>query len=208
MRKLRRVAAVPMLVVAILWTGPTPASATADNVAVAINTKDDTFRWRQAFKITRVTGDVVDQSNVAAASASCERCRTVAVAVQVVLITGDPSTVTPFNDAVAINQNCSLCATYAGAFQWVITTGGPVHFTEAGSARIDQLREELRAHIESATFGPTEPGDDPLDTTEIEVFDAEVEALVHQLDEILANEVVLSGGGRIEKIEDVDLLAS
>jgi hypothetical protein len=208
MRKLRRVLTIPMLVFGLIWVAPTPAGAVADNIAVAVNTKDDTYRWRQAFKIVRVNGDVVDQANAAAATASCERCRTVAVAVQVVLITGDPHTVTPLNIALAINENCNLCATYAGAFQWVITTNGPVHFTEAGSAEIDDIREDLAALIAGATFGPTEPGDDPLDTTEIEAFDLEVEAIVHRLDAVLANEVVRSGGGNILTTEDVDLLAS
>jgi hypothetical protein len=89
----------------------------------------------------------------------------------------------------------------------VITTNGPVHFTEVGSAEIDDIREDLSALIAGATFGPTEPGDDPLDTSEIEAFDLEVEALVHRLDAVLANEVLRSGGGNITTTEDVDLLS-
>jgi hypothetical protein len=206
MKSLRRTMVFPLLALAFLWGVPTPASA-VDNAAIAINTKDDTFVSRQAFKITRVNDDVADEANVAWAQASCERCRTAAVAFQIVLITDDAHTVTPFNGAFAVNELCTLCATYAGAFQYVVTTGQPVHFTESGNEKIDLIKQELKALIAGATFGPTEPGDDPLDLTEIQAFDAQVTALFSRLENVVDSELVRVGGGHVDENVDVDLAA-
>jgi hypothetical protein len=86
----------------------THALAVADNAAVAINTKDDVYVSRQAFKVTRVFGDVVDESNGAAAVSSCERCRTAAVAFQV--IDGD-GVERDVERCRHLNQECLSCAT-------------------------------------------------------------------------------------------------
>jgi putative peptide zinc metalloprotease protein len=197
---LRRMIAIPLLVLGFLWSIPVPASASDDNAALAINTKDDTYRWKRAFRVTRVSDTTVDSANVAWAQSSCERCRTAAVAVQIVLITGDADTVTPANLAFAINQECDTCATYAGAWQFVVTTGQPVHFTEAGSAKIEQIKEDLKVLLEGATFGPT--------FEEIDAFNQQVDALVSQLDAVLETEIVKNGSdGRVEEMEESDLAA-
>jgi len=194
MKAFRRLTLLPLVAV-LVATGPPAAIAAADNAAVAINTRDDTYVQRQAFKVTRSNGDVVDQSNGAAAVSSCERCRTVAVAFQVLIGTGTASTVTPENVAIALNQQCLSCATYAGAFQLVITPHTQVHFTEAGNERIDQIRAELQALIASASFGPS--------LEEIDLFNAQVAALFDQLVAVVQAELVLAGGGTITT--DVDL---
>ncbi|MFN2471431.1 MAG: hypothetical protein ABR583_10705 [Gaiellaceae bacterium] len=96
-----------------------------DNAAIAINTKDGSSVFKLAFKIRKVAGDVVDETNAAVAYSSCESCRTVAIAIEIVLVTGNPSVVTPTNLAIAINENCNLCTAFAAAYQIVIGTGGP-----------------------------------------------------------------------------------
>jgi putative peptide zinc metalloprotease protein len=197
---LRRMIAIPLLVLGFLWSVPVPASASDDNVALAINTKDDTYRWKRAFRVTRISDTTVDSANLAWAQSSCERCRTAAVAVQIVLITGDADTVAPANLAVAINQECDTCATYAGAWQFVVTTGQPVHFTEAGSAKIEQIKEDLKVLLAGATFGPT--------FEEIDAFNQQVDDLVSQLDAVLETEIVKNGsGGRVEEMEESDVAA-
>jgi putative peptide zinc metalloprotease protein len=139
-----------ILLLALLLAFAAPASAPADqggggdNAAVAINTKDNNSVFRFAFKIRRVAGDVVDQGNAAVAFASCTDCETSAIAVQVVFATGDPSTVTPQNIALAINENCTRCETYADARQFVLTTDGPVHFTAEGNQTIAEIKQAIR----------------------------------------------------------------
>lgn len=115
-----------------------------DNTAIAINTKDGTSLFKLAFAIRRVGGDVVDQTNAAVAFASCTDCQTVAVAIEVVLVTGDPSVVTPTNLALALNEECDLCVTVADAIQWVLGTGGQVHFTAEGNQALARIRQELQ----------------------------------------------------------------
>lgn len=198
MTKMRRWALLPLVVV-LLATGTLPAVAAADNTAVIVNTKDDTFAWRKAFKITRSNGDDVLESNGAAAVSSCERCRTAAVAFQVVIATGTGSTVAPENVAIALNQGCVSCATYAGAYQLTITPHTQVRFTEAGNAEIDAIRAELQTLLAGASFGNS--------FEEIEAFDAQVGALFDRLVEVMHREVVLVGNGTVSTDVDVDAAA-
>src|SRR3712207_6568132 len=92
---------------------PDAAAAGGDTSAVAINTKDGSSVFRLAFAIKRVAGDVVDNENAAVAYSRCERCRSVAISIQIVLVTGSPSVVTPKNVAVAVNEQCTLCTSFA-----------------------------------------------------------------------------------------------
>jgi hypothetical protein len=194
MKKLRRAALLPL--VAVLFASGTPvATAAADNVAVAVNRKDDTYVSRHAFKITRSNGDEVLESNGAASVSSCERCRTAAVAFQIVVATGEGSTVAPQNVAIAINQECISCATYAGAYQLTITPRTQVHFTEPGNEAIDEIRAQLQALLAGASFGNS--------TEEIAAFDAQVGALFHRLMDVVDHELALVGGGTISTDVDV-----
>jgi putative peptide zinc metalloprotease protein len=157
-----------------------PAVAHAqDSAAVAINTKDGTSIFRVAFKIARVNQEVVDQSNAAAAWASCTDCQAIAAAFQIVLIFSDPDVVTPSNIALAINWECTTCIAFASAYQWVLTTGGPVHFTAEGN----ELLAEVRKRLHELT---------KLDLT-LEQLIAELEALAEIIRNVLANEMVPAG---------------
>jgi putative peptide zinc metalloprotease protein len=169
------------LVLAVGLTASTAGIAAADSVAVAINTKDGSSIFRFAFHITRVMGDVVDQSNAAAAVSSCTDCQTVAVAIQVVLIMSDASVITPTNEAIALNIECSGCETLASAFQYVLSTGGPVHFTAEGNQEIAQLRHQLIELMKNSST---------MSLTEIQ---AQVEQIAHQLAHVVATQLVPAG---------------
>jgi putative peptide zinc metalloprotease protein len=102
---------------AAAWAEESDDGGSADNAAVAINTKDGKSIFDFAFSIRRVAGDVVDETNAAVAYNECEECRAVAVAIQIVLVVGHPSVVTPTNLAVAVNYQCTLCESLAMAYQ-------------------------------------------------------------------------------------------
>jgi hypothetical protein len=193
MKRIRRLTVLPILAF-VLATGAPSAMAAADNSAVAINQKDDTYVWRQAFKITRSNGDDVVESNGAAAVSQCERCRTAAVAFQVLIATGSASTVTPDNVAFAFNDGCFECATYAGAFQLIITPKTQIHFTESGNDEIDAIRAELQSVIAHAAFDPS--------VEQIDIFNAQVRSLFERLVTVVDGEMVRVGGGGIST--DVD----
>jgi putative peptide zinc metalloprotease protein len=118
--------------------------SSGDNAAIAINTKSGSSLFKFAFSIRKVAGDVVDNTNAAVAYASCEQCQTTAIAIQIVLVTGSPSVVTPQNLALAINDQCTLCETFAGAYQIVLGTGGPVKLTNEGKRQLWELVRQVR----------------------------------------------------------------
>jgi putative peptide zinc metalloprotease protein len=157
-----------------------PAAAAQDNAAVAINTKDGTSIFRVAFQIARVNKDIVDNTNAAAAWASCTECQAIAAAFQIVLIFSDPEVATPTNLALAINWECDACVAFASAYQWVLTTGGPVHFTAAGNQQLAEVRQRLHelSQMENLT---------------LEELLAELEALAEIIRNVLANEMVSAG---------------
>jgi putative peptide zinc metalloprotease protein len=185
------------LVLAAGLAATRPASALAeggDNAAVAVNTKDGSSLFKFAFAIRRVGGDVVDQTNAAVAYASCDTCQTVAIAIEIVLVTGYPSTVTPTNLALAVNYQCTLCVTVADAYQFVISTGGPVHFTAEGNREIARIRHEIR-----------ELGKQNLSVAELQ---ARLDDLIGQLKQVLATQLVPAGQSGEEHGDESDTTES
>lgn len=152
-----------------------------DNVASEINTKDNSNVFDLSFNIRRVMAGAVDIDNAAVAVASCQDCRTIAVAIQIVLIFSDPDVVTTDNLALALNVECSSCETMALAYQYVLTTGGPVYFTAEGNKAItdilNQMREILRTNQDMS----------------LEEIAAQVDVLVEQLYAIVDTELVAAG---------------
>ena len=103
--------------------------------------------------MSRQRGDgVVDHLNAARARARCIRCGATAIAFQIVLVSGSPTTVMPRNTAEAINLECTECATVAEARQFVRVLPAPVRFTDAGQAVLADVREQLRA-LEARDLG-------------------------------------------------------
>lgn len=172
-----------------------PALAQDDNVAVAENTEDGSSVFRFAFTIKRVAGDVVDPTNAAVAYASCEGCATVAVAMQVVLVSGDPEVVAPQNVAVAVNEDCDLCVTLALAYQYVLVAGDePVHFTKEGKERLKEVKRAFK-ELERSDLAPEE-------------VLARVQALAQVVNDVVANEVVVGPPGQAKKEAEADAAAS
>lgn len=148
-----------------------------DNAAVAINTKDGSSLFKFAFSIRTVLGGVVDNENAAVAYASCESCRTTAIAIQIVFVVGSPSTVTPKNYAIALNEKCTLCQTFASAYQFVIgVPSADVGFTKAGKKELKEILKEFKA-LKKEDYTAEE-------------FKAKTDALAARLRAVLKNELV------------------
>ncbi len=180
----RRILAALAALVVGLPAGTVPAlAADGDTAAVAVNTKDGSSLFRFAFSVRRILGNVVDQSNTAVAYASCTECRTVAISVQVLLVSGSPDTVTPTNLALALNDGCTECETLASAYQFVFGTGDDLRFTAAGRRQIAEIRrrfQELRKQGDSLS---------------LEEIQTRADALAGELREVLASEVTPRGPG-------------
>jgi putative peptide zinc metalloprotease protein len=146
------------------------------NLALAIAREDATSVFALAFAVTELSHGALDQSNQALAIASCERCRAIAIAIQIVLVLNDPAIIAPENSAVAVNYACTLCETLALAYQIIFGIGEPVAFTEEGLARLAEIKRELQ-----------ELGDSGLSLEEIQ---ASVEQLVEEIHYVLETELV------------------
>jgi len=176
--------------------GITPEGGGGGNVnneVVVLNTVDGRFANRAGFGTARVTGDTAENQNAAAATSSCSDCRTVAVAVQIVLIQRtDASNISPSNVAVAINNNCLRCDTFAAAYQYVITTDGLVRFTPEGEQQLSALQDEIRAL--AATDGVPFPE-----------LEAQIDARVEQMWAVVDSELAKVGKfGRGNTAKDTD----
>lgn len=88
---------------------------------------------------------VANQNLASAQSANCVGCRTVAVAMQVILIEGDPTDFEPANAAAAVNGNCDTCQTYAYAFQYVVQPGRVVYLSGDAQQQLLALRQQVDA---------------------------------------------------------------
>jgi putative peptide zinc metalloprotease protein len=153
-----------------------PASAHADNAAIAVNTKDGSSVFKFAFAIRHVMSDVVDETNAAVSYASCTDCTTTAIAIEIVLVNGSPSTFTPTNMAMAINYQCNLCNTFAAAYQFVIQGTGPMHFTHDALKTMAEIRKQIR-ELQDQNLSPFE-------------LQAALDPLIAQLKDVLANGLV------------------
>lgn len=126
------------------------AAGSIVNRAVAQNDRDDSYLHRLAFSVRQTSGDTVTVDNLAFAAASCRACRTVAVAVQVVVVArhgrhdGPSGTLelTAVNRAVAANERCVDCDTLALAYQFVVVDED-LRLSAEARQRLHAVRREL-----------------------------------------------------------------
>jgi hypothetical protein len=144
---LRRTAtALVTLVACVLPFGGAQASTDPVNVATATIEQDNGRAFDFAWDLTRqnADGDVVPV-NSARARARCTSCRAAAVAFQIVIAIGTPTTVVPQNTAEAVNVQCTSCVSAAEARQFVRVVPYSVQLTGAGRAVLDDVRADLAA---------------------------------------------------------------
>ena len=173
-------AAIPLTPVRAAGDDAPPTTAD-DNLAIAVNTTDGTVVFDVSFSLRRDADGVVDETNVAAALASCTGCTTVAFAFQAVLVTRNANVVIPQNVAIAFNDQCTECFTYASASQVVLGFSGPVRITHDGRMRLRDLRQALgELEARAAELAPGQ-------------FLAAAEAIERELISIMSEEVVRVG---------------
>ena len=140
-----------------------------DNQALSVNTTDDTVTYDTAFALIWADGDTpVDNTNEAYALASCDNCAAVAVAFQVVLVTGQADVAVPQNVSVALNYDCTSCLTYSLAVQLFVTLDGPLG--DDAMAALDQLWQQIAAYGDNI-------GQVPLDEIQAQLTDFEHQIL-------------------------------
>jgi putative peptide zinc metalloprotease protein len=156
---------------------PTPGPGTdRDNTAEAVNRDDGALVLRLAFDLQFIVGGEVDQSNAAIAHASCDGCRTIAIAIQLLIATGDLEAIDPTNVAVALNEACTSCETLAYAYQLVFATPERLRLTTEG-------RTQLAAILAAVWLAAS--SDVP-----IQELRAQLDGLMLELREVMATELV------------------
>jgi hypothetical protein len=120
-----------------------------DNIVYVFNQEDGSERAKSRVLVSPTEAATVENENVAYARSSCADCRTVAVAMQAVLVTPAADNVSPKNVAVALNESCSSCRTFAAAYQYVLTTEEPGRLNEDARRRIRSIQREVSAATRS-----------------------------------------------------------
>lgn len=127
------------------FTAPGSPGASTDNVAAAVNTTDGRTVYAISLKIVQTDADTIDATNAAVAAASCVDCQTVAIALEGVLVIGDPTNFEPTNIALAINSGCTSCQTLASAYQYIVQNDTRVRISGAGRLEIADVRAGLQS---------------------------------------------------------------
>ena len=126
-------------------TAPGSPGASTDNVAAAVNTTDGRTVYAISLKIVQTDADAIDATNAAVAVASCADCQTVAIALEGVLVVGDPTNFEPTNLALAINSGCTSCQTLASAYQYIVQNDTRVRISGEGRREIADVRAGLQS---------------------------------------------------------------
>jgi len=155
----RRFATVVSIVASLTLAGAPRAlagdvGAGANNVVYVRNLVTGAVLTRARTSVAHDPGPTVANDNEALAYASCTDCRTVAAAVQVVLVEGPTTDFRPTNVAVALNENCLRCATFAFARQVVLSPGTHVEIGEAAEEQIEGIQARIRAVAASSESFP------------------------------------------------------
>jgi putative peptide zinc metalloprotease protein len=145
MTRLRSPIALVLLIVSCALLPGGAQASHRDNVATAIAEQDNAQVFDFAWDISRQRGGVVDHLNSAYARASCFSCDATAIAFQIVISSGAPSTAAPRNVAEAYTVGCTECVVAAHARQFVRVVEEPAKLTGAGRAELASVRRELRA---------------------------------------------------------------
>ncbi len=184
---MKRSMAVAACLLAVSFLGASPAFADGltyahSNIVQVTNSNSAAPAVRTASAVA-FDGDnaAVTDTNLAYATGSnCTGCRTVAVAVQVVVVEGTPSNYQPQNAAVAVNDHCTSCQTFAYAHQYVIQVTQEPNGENAESAssalwRIQsQISQVAHSNVDFATMSSQ------LDQLSLQFYNTVYQALQNQ----------------------------
>lgn len=158
----------------------------ADNVVMVNNSNDGALAARSRAVVSHDPGPTVGNQNYAQAYAhDCTGCRTVAAAVQVVLVEGATTNFTPANAAVAVNEKCYFCQTFAYANQYVFSPRRPVRLSDDAREQISEINGQIAEVVRSQESFPE--------------MSAQLDSLSGRLQDIVRAEIARAGTSAEEK---------
>ena len=110
-----------------------------NNIVQVQNTRDNSVRAFSLAAVTGNAGSTVSNQNTAYATASGTGNRTVATAIQVLIVEGNPTNYQPQNLAVAFNDHCTSCQTFAYANQVVLQPHHQVSLSKDAQNQLNRL---------------------------------------------------------------------
>src|SRR5205814_7582411 len=102
-----------------------PAAGGGNNIVQVINHADGHFRMDGKIKVNQIPGPNAGPKNEAFAYSSCTNCDTMAVALEINLISTSARNIQPLNEVVSVNYQCNHCVTYGRAIQYTIQVADP-----------------------------------------------------------------------------------
>jgi hypothetical protein len=117
----------------------------AKNVVVLQNRVDGRLTTRSQVQLNRIPGPTAGPVNLASGESSCTDCQSLAVALQIDLISRTARSITPENAATAVNSGCMRCYTVARALQYVIQVDDPTQVPPEVTQLIQAMNRELTA---------------------------------------------------------------
>lgn len=124
------------------------------NIVQVINQQDGEMKIDGKVQLNRIPESNAAPVDLASAYSSCANCQTLAVALQINLISKSATYIHPQNAAVAVNYQCTNCHTIAYAWQYNMTVDDPT----AVPNDVNQLMAAWRAELaniktQSVTLG-------------------------------------------------------
>lgn len=126
------------------------ANAGGKNVVQVINRSDGAFRVDGKVQLNRIPAPNAGPVNLALAYSECTNCQTLALALQINLISTHTNNVQPQNAATAVNVQCSGCLTVAHAIQYNISVDDPTSVPPSVNQLIARMKAEL-ANIKTSS---------------------------------------------------------
>jgi hypothetical protein len=133
-------------------TAPEPAITSSsnsgggggNNVVRVDNHSDGQLQIRGNVDLNHIPGPTVAPVNLASAYSSCVDCQTIAVALQINLLSRTATRITPQNGAVAVNVRCTRCVTVARAIQYNYQVDDPNSTPREISDLLNEMDRTLR----------------------------------------------------------------
>jgi hypothetical protein len=130
------------------------ANAGGKNVVNVVNRVDGKLRIDGKVQFNRIQAPNAGPENVAIAYSQCKNCQTIALALQINLISTSSSNVQPKNFSTAVNYQCDGCVTIAWAIQYNLSVDNPHSFK--ANQLVARMRQELAAAKQSNSLSEAE----------------------------------------------------
>jgi len=132
------------------------ANGGGKNVVQVINRVDGRLRVDGRVQFNRIPAPNAGPENVAIAFSQCKNCQTMALALQINLISSHSNNIQPKNAATAVNYQCDGCVTIARAIQYNLTVDDPTNVPPSVNRLVARMKQGLAQAKQSNSLSDAE----------------------------------------------------